>query len=127
MNTGELPLFDEQEELAELDAEQRESWDLCWDWSGPKVGGLCSFQNPIADDINGVSCYVAGAPAIVISIDGPIFTVEHVGAVPETMATEGQVLTGRLFKLRAAEIWPYINGELIEDPAQLSTEIITTP
>jgi hypothetical protein len=79
----QLDFFTHISPAVDLNAEQVENWQLCWQWKGPTVGEYCEFSSVFARDRQDKAHYVYMEPVEVLAVDGYKVTVKAVGVVPE--------------------------------------------
>lgn len=116
MTTAQLDFFTPQVIPQDLIANQRELWRICWDWE-PIVGGVCSFNNAIEQDVNGQTHYVMMMPAVIIELGERDCLIEYQypdDRGPVDSRAHCQKLNGTRFRLPLTGVWP--------DTHQLSKE-----
>lgn len=83
-------------------ADLRRSWDVCWDWAGPVVGGLLEVRAcmvPKADGSGLLYCYTEQARVVEINGDEVLAVLEG------NDAATSMKKDGALLRLDVLDVW----------------------
>jgi hypothetical protein len=125
--------------LEEQIAYHRASWECCWNWPGPKVGGLCAFGDCVATDVNGNTVYVYTTPARILELTDTHIRLRSVATMWKSAQRKGRgdktevywtnerepysLIVGREFYLPLTAIWPLYHDEVISDDGKTVTTV----
>lgn len=136
----QLELFRPNPQAAILERikHQRDSWECCWGWPGPKVGGLISFLTcsltpltPGMTNTVGASSYVYMTPARVLELTDTTVRVRSVATMWKQIQIKPargkpywgasnerepyELLCGKEFIAHLYDIWPCYHDETISE------------